>query len=254
MQNLLFNIVIPLHAGYIKQICWCSSCFLYCLSTRCEKGVVTRPCPPATPASSLNVLTDEVRSLKATVATLQTAVSIPHHCKQGDKEAKNGMSWSTVVKKGRGGRQQAPRINPSNGRQQENHTGSSGGTKPDRPTPTRSKLKVAGVRRIWGTLKTSPTSAIASALKKFTTVGSKLTVKRKFKTNEAGKVKWWFLVKGVEDDLSKLEGEWQQVKVQTAWRLETCYLPALMEGDTAAEGPAQDSQIASKQMLLLLWW
>ena len=102
------------------------------------------------------------------------------------------------------------------------------------------KLKLTGVRRIWGTLKSSSNTAVASVLGKCTTLGTKLAVKRKFKSSDTGKVKWWFLVKGSEEDLTKLEGEWPKVKLQTSWKLESCYQPAATERVNAGEKPAQD--------------
>ena len=43
----------------------------------------------------------------------------------------------------------------------------------------RPKVKVRGVRRIWGTLKATPTSAVSATLKKLTTLGEKVSIKRK---------------------------------------------------------------------------
>ncbi len=156
----------------------------------------------------LKALTDKVRSLKATVATLQTlpkssvpktasvqqavAVSAPHHYKQRDKE---GMSWSTVVKKGRGGRQQAPRINPSNsalnGRQQQHpredplaSSSLESASKPGQPDP--GKERVAGVRRLWGTFKSTSTSVVKTTLTKLISVGNSVSVRRKYKSLDSG--------------------------------------------------------------------
>ncbi len=169
---------------------------------------------------ALNALTDEVRSLKATVAILQTlpkssvssvnqtvsTVSALHYRKQGDKEAKIGMSWSTIVKKGRGGHQQAPRNNSlnsaSNGRQQlpmetplaSNSTRSlESASKPNQPES--GKERVAGVRRLWGIFKRTSTSAVKSTLTKLISVGNTVSVRRKYETSDSGRMRWWFVLK-----------------------------------------------------------
>ena len=62
------------------------------------------------------------------------------------------------------------------------------------------RIPVAGVRRVWGTLKYTPPSAVLSAIKKLTTpdLECKLSIKRKFKENSSGRDRWWFLLKGDE--------------------------------------------------------
>ena len=55
---------------------------------------------------------------------------------------------------------------------------------------------------------------------KLTTVGSQILV-RKSDTN-----RWWFLLKGTEPLLQKLEDEWDKVSLQTNWKLEPCTKPS----------------------------
>ena len=180
-------------------------------------------------------LATEVQQLKATVnEVLQT------------ESKSNGRTWTEVVRRGR--RQQTPGQQAARGqtrsatRYATSHGGSSSTKGGEQRDPGPPKVKTVGVRRIWGTLKSSPTTAVASVLKKCTTVGTKLTVKRKFKTSDAGKMKWWFLVKGTEGDLVKLEGEWPKVKLQTSWKLEDCYHPTPADDGNADKNAAQDRQ------------
>ena len=65
----------------------------------------------------------------------------------------------------------------------------------DNRSQTRTKserIVVQGVRRIWGTLKSTSTTAVTSTLNKLTTLGSQLTVKKRIKP---GGNHWWFLVR-----------------------------------------------------------
>ena len=86
------------------------------------------------------------------------------------------------------------------------------------------KSKVLGVRRIWGAVRSCTVSAISNTLKKLTTVGSQLTVRRRSRFDgRSGKSYYWFILKGNEDVLCELEGEWDRVNLQTEWKLESCY-------------------------------
>ena len=67
---------------------------------------------------------------------------------------------------------------------------------------------------------------------------SHLKIKRKFKTSPKDKkrvTRWWFVVRGDETTLDKLDKSWQQLKLQTNWKLE----PVLRYIDDAgSEGSA----------------
>ena len=86
------------------------------------------------------------------------------------------------------------------------------------------RVPVEGVRRVWGTMKATTTTAMTSTLQKLTCVGSQLLVRKKtnFETS-----RWWFLLKGPEPTLCKLADEWDKVSLQTNWKLETCTKPAV---------------------------
>ena len=104
------------------------------------------------------------------------------------------------------------------------------------------RIPVPGVRRIWGTLRNTPPAAVSATLSKLTTLGNQLSVRRK--TNDiSGRSRWWFLVKGKEEVLALLEGEWERVSLQTNWKLEPCTKPKPADdkpspSDSSSESPS----------------
>ena len=48
-----------------------------------------------------------------------------------------------------------------------------------------------------------------------------VTVNQKYKSSaNDNKVSWWFVLRGEEDTLQRLEEAWQQIAIQTEWKLE----------------------------------
>ena len=82
---------------------------------------------------------------------------------------------------------------------------------------------VPGKRKIWGTMKSCSAIAVSNALHRLTTVSDSISVKRKFKQTSNSRIKWWHVVSGSEEELTKLEKVWELVQNQTAWKLEPCY-------------------------------
>ena len=75
---------------------------------------------------------------------------------------------------------------------------------------------------MWGTLKTTTSSAVLSTLAKLTTIPQEvLNVKRKYKkSNDRVKpLRWWFVLRGSEDVMKKLDNEWGKVSLQTNWKI-----------------------------------
>ena len=110
------------------------------------------------------------------------------------------------------------------------------------PANRRERVPVEGVRRVWGTLKATSTTAVASTLQKLTTVGNQISVRKKTRSDTN---RWWFLLKGTESLLCKLEGEWDKVSLQTNWKLEPCTKPSsesvLQTSSTStADNPARN--------------
>ena len=85
--------------------------------------------------------------------------------------------------------------------------------KPTTPVPENRrylgpKEAVLGARKVWGTLRATPDTAVSKASA----------------THSSKKVdKWWFVVRGDEEVLTKLEGEWDWVSLQTNWKLQPSY-------------------------------
>ena len=81
------------------------------------------------------------------------------------------------------------------------------------------KLRVDGVRRVWGTLKET---TVSSTIIKFSTSAS-LVIKRKTTRNDIGEIeRWWYVL---HDALRVPEGKWVGLKMHTGWKLELCFRP-----------------------------
>ena len=88
------------------------------------------------------------------------------------------------------------------------------------------KVQVVGARRVWGTMKVTSTSSLKSTIQKFCPLNS-LQIKRKTVLDVAGNVrKWWFIIHAPENVLLDLEGSWDQLQLQTGWKLEPRFKPA----------------------------
>ena len=92
---------------------------------------------------------------------------------------------------------------------------------------SQQRIKVSGVRRIWGTLRSCTQGTVKNVLKRFTTVCDKVEIRRKYKSSKNGKSanRWWFILRAPENILCTLESEWESVQNQTNWKLEECTQP-----------------------------
>ena len=93
------------------------------------------------------------------------------------------------------------------------------------------KILAHGVRRVWGTMKSCTPSTVKGAIVRL--VSNQLVpsidsiiVKRKYRRTTDNKLHWWFLLFMPEEALQKLEMAWEQVAIQTSWKLESCIAPA----------------------------
>ena len=92
------------------------------------------------------------------------------------------------------------------------------------------KVRVSGVRRIWGTVKSCSSGAVKNTVSNLVSpeavpqIGN-MVVKRKYKRLPGNKIRWWFLIYMEEDSLEKLESAWERVSLQTSWKLEPCHAP-----------------------------
>ena len=90
------------------------------------------------------------------------------------------------------------------------------------------RVKISGVRRVWGTKKDAPSSVVLQTVRQLTKADpeNKLTVKRKFKEGRYGRRdRWWFLLHGPETILEELSSAWITVSLQVGWKLEDCTKP-----------------------------
>ena len=100
--------------------------------------------------------------------------------------------------------------------------------------PTMSKVKVAGARRIWGTLRDCTIKSVKNVIARVCKIDSGVHVKRKVKENPTSKkTRWWFVLHATEDLLCDLEGKWAEVNLQTSWKLEPCFKPFETDSQSA---------------------
>ena len=127
--------------------------------------------------TAINELNEAVRSLRAEVTELRSALQ---HLEAGVTSSASvtgpPSAWTVVGKRGsRKGRKKS--------------TGEACGTsRPrERQHVPRQLVEMKGARRIWGTLKTTTTTAVIGTLKRLTSISDKVTGKRKFKTASGNK-------------------------------------------------------------------
>ena len=171
-------------------------------------------------------LCDEVRLLKATVATLDTHNEPEEARTASAGAAKPTHTWATAVKSSRSRmRRQAASnaiLNPATeSRAASNKTSSSS-------RPKQLLTPVPGKRRIWGTLKVCSASTVKKVILQFGKLPEEATlqVKRKFKTRGDNNrvVKWWHVISADENILSTLDRNWENVALQTSWQIEPCLI------------------------------
>ena len=88
---------------------------------------------------------------------------------------------------------------------------------------TRGRVQVTGARRIWGTVKVITSALVKTTIQRLFTVEEGVSVKRKYKTagdDSKHIIRWWFIVRGEEETLQRLQSERPQIAVQTAWKME----------------------------------
>ncbi len=179
---------------------------------------------------SLKDLADEVRLLKATVATLQlrsppTANGGQTHA--SEPNAVGELAWNVVAagKKGSKGGGKGNGKAPADNRPVTAKGTNTGIVSPRQQGSMKTpRVSITGARKIWGTLKATTTAGVANALKVLAKVPpNTISIKRKYKTANGDSkrfTRWWFVVRGDEKVLEQLQADWEAVRVQTAWKLE----------------------------------
>ena len=88
-------------------------------------------------------------------------------------------------------------------------------------------VKVDGARKIWGMLKSCTTASVKFAIFRICK-NTTVKVKRKYKTDSRTtgvQSRWWFVLHDSEEALTSLESTWEQLALQTSWKLANCYMP-----------------------------
>ena len=129
----------------------------------------------------------------------------------------------------------------------------------------RASEKVNGLRKIWGTMRTTSTAVVTTTVARLLpSVAGKLQVRRKFKSLPNGRtIRWWFLVRGDEVILQDLQKSWNAIQLHTSWKLEECvkfiddtHSRTREKGrntlETNAEDPIYESQSQTKSVGLPL--
>ena len=102
-------------------------------------------------------------------------------------------------------------------------------TEPAVTAGKRPKIQVVGARRIWGTLRDSTVNSVKNVISRICKLENGIRVRRKTKVSPVtNKTKWWYVVHADEDFLTELNTKWDQVKVQTSWKLEPCFMFAII--------------------------
>lgn len=84
------------------------------------------------------------------------------------------------------------------------------------------KEKIEGARRVWGTISMCTTGTVQNTIKKLCSVNS-VQVRRKMREMPNGKLCWWFVLHDNEAMLQEIDKKWEQVSLQTMWKLEPCF-------------------------------
>lgn len=181
------------------------------------KHSVDAPCtcnnPPRSYAATVTATTSHSEKMRSTAARGNTRGNTRQHLKQ----------WQTVLPR-RPSKPQRTKDDTQRESHHSSHPQPNSGRSPGQPQ--REKVSIPGVRKVWGTMKACTTQTVSTTIAQLCpSVAGKLQLRRKFKTNDNGRVtRWWFLIRGEEEVLIELKQIWERVSIQTSWRLEECFV------------------------------
>ena len=166
------------------------------------QSFVCIPCSLIANSSVVAELKNEVAALKAEVVQLRSALETVNKKLEDTASAQNKREkkeWSTVVKRNPG--RNVQRVQPTrpisgNRSDQAGFGGNPTASSARRPRSAedqhsqmsrnnQARVVVPGVRRVWGTFKHTPAGAVTATLKKLTTIGDRLKIKRVFRRGTA---------------------------------------------------------------------
>ena len=110
--------------------------------------------------------------------------------------------------------------------------------------PSKPLVPLKGARKVWKTFKFVTVSVVSHAIHSITGISTdELSIKRKFRHSSEKRVAtWWFVIRGEDAVLEKLDSMWPQVQLQTNWELK----PLMAFGDVTpdSEGLPSTNPIA----------
>ena len=77
---------------------------------------------------------------------------------------------------------------------------------------------------MWSTLKSSNVKSVKSVIARVCKIGEVRIVHKDRVKPGTNKSMWWYVVHAKKSVLSDLETKWDQVNVQTGWKLELCFM------------------------------
>ena len=122
-----------------------------------------------------------------------------------------------------------------------------------RTKPQRKFVPIEDARRVWGTLRSTTTSAVTNAIKCLTpgTPLSKISLSKgsiKQTKKVLPRIKWWFVIRGDKHNLVILEKEWSKYPTQIGWKLE----PAFCYDNSAALFQHSNQMLPQLMMLIIV--
>ena len=145
--------------------------------------------------------------------------SVPDETTERTQMKARRNNWKTVPDLER-----QPTVNPSSPSTNRCGKGRSNRRHQKQQLERRSE-KISGIRKVWRTMRSTTTGSLTTTIAKFIlpTLAGKVQVRRKFKSDLNGRVnRWWLLIRGDEESLLELAGNWNTVQMQTSWKLEEC--------------------------------
>lgn len=190
-------------------------------------------------------LASEVSSLRQVISSLSARLSTATRPKNNHEPTYAGAVRSLVPQcPNRRGSSDSASIRPlsskpNDGVQKSSVTQRASDSRPSK-SKARERVKVEGARRIWNTVPTCTTRAIAATISKLAgPTKLELRFKRKTKKARNNKTLWWFVVHGNENDLTTLENLWDKIQCQTLWQLQSCFKP-LQSASESSDDPMSD--------------
>ena len=109
----------------------------------------------------------------------------------------------------------------------------------------KTKVKVEGSRKVWGTMKSTSASTMSNAIKSLSDVDvDTLTIQRKYQNTLTNrKSKWWFVIRGEESSLKNLDVKWEPIALHTSWKLELLlrFDDTITDSTTTTDGASKDA-------------